>query len=224
MSTKAIVLLSGGLDSATCLAFARAQGFYCYTLSFDYGQKHQAELIAAANIAAHYCAEHRVFRLPINDFGGSALTDDAMLVPNYQPGKHIPTTYVPARNTIFLSIALGLAEVLGVNDLFIGVSAIDFSNYPDCRLEYIRQFEQLANIATKAGVEGKRFTIHTPLINLSKAQTIQLGLDHGVDYQKTISCYRSDTQGRACGNCDSCTFRKQGFSELGVNDPTCYQP
>lgn len=220
---KAIVLLSGGLDSTTCLAMAQAQGFACHALSFAYGQRHEAELQAAQRVAAHFAVvEHRVVHLDINQFGASALTDPNLDVPDYQPCTHIPITYVPARNTIFLAIALGYAEAIDASDIFIGVSAIDYSNYPDCRPEYIKAFQTMAQLATRAGVEGQTLCIHTPLLKLSKAETIQLGLELGVDYALTISCYQANSAGEACGRCDSCTFRRQGFLKLGVGDPTPY--
>lgn len=221
--SAAVILLSGGLDSATVLAVARSHGFACHALSFDYGQRHRAELDAAARVAAlHGAAEHRVFRLDLGMFGGSALTDERIAVPE-QPGAGIPVTYVPARNTIMLSVALAWAEVLGSRDIFIGVNAVDYSGYPDCRPEYIAAFESMANLATKAGVEGKRLSIHTPLMHLTKAQIIGLGMALGVDYGATVSCYQADEAGRACGVCDSCRLRRQGFVEAGVTDPTCYQ-
>lgn len=223
MPKKAIVLLSGGLDSITVLALAKQQGFTCYALSFDYGQKHNAELIAAAQIAADYhVAEHKIIKLGFGSISGSALTDADIAVPNtLQQG--IPVTYVPARNTIFLSFALGWAEVLNLQDIFIGVNAVDYSGYPDCRPEFINAFQNMANLATKAGVEGQRFSIHTPLMKLSKGQIIQQGVALGVDYQRTVSCYSADEQGRACGVCDACRLRKTGFIEAGIADPTRYQ-
>ncbi|OGT41840.1 MAG: 7-cyano-7-deazaguanine synthase QueC [Gammaproteobacteria bacterium RIFCSPHIGHO2_12_FULL_37_34] len=220
---KAVILLSGGLDSATCLAYAKSQGFDCYALAFDYGQKHRVELHAACAIAAYFDAKIRVFKLAIDQWGGSALTDPALSIPHYDAKQTaIPVTYVPARNTIFLSIALGWAEVLQAKDLFIGVSAVDYSGYPDCRPEYIQAFQQLANLATQYGVEQGGIQLHTPLIHLSKAATIQLGIQLGVPYEKTISCYRANDLGQACGCCDSCSFRKKGFSEAGIVDPTGY--
>ncbi len=220
---KAIVLLSGGLDSITVLALAKQQGYQCHALSFDYGQRHNAELIAAAEIAKDYQVEsHKIIKLDLASIGGSALTDQHIAVPNtLQPG--IPVTYVPARNTLFLSFALGWAEVLHLTDLFIGVNAVDYSGYPDCRPEFIQAFQQLANLATKAGVEGERFTIHTPLIALSKAQIIKLGYELGVDFRRTVSCYSADEQGRACGVCDACRLRKIGFTDAGLPDPTRYR-
>ncbi len=220
---KAVVLVSGGLDSATCLAMARAQGFECYALSFDYGQRHRAELVAAQRVSAAFAAAgHKCVRLDLRDIGGSALTDDAIEVPT-TPGEGIPVTYVPARNTVFLSLALGWAEVLGASDIFIGVNAVDYSGYPDCRPEFIQAFEQVANLATKAGVEGRPFHIHTPLIDLTKAQIIQAGINLGVDYSQTVSCYSADEAGRACGQCDSCRLRRTGFIEAGIGDPTIYR-
>ncbi len=220
---KAVVLLSGGLDSATVLAIARAEGYACHSLSFDYGQTHRAELRAAESIAhALGAMEHKVIRLNLREIGGSALTDERIAVPR-QPSEGIPVTYVPARNTIFLSLALAWAEVLEAQDIFIGVNAVDYSGYPDCRPEYIRAFESLANLATKAGVEGRRLRLHAPLIQLSKAEIIRRGLALGVDYAMTTSCYDADDEGRACGHCDACRLRRQGFAEAGVSDPTRYR-
>jgi 7-cyano-7-deazaguanine synthase len=223
MQKKALILLSGGLDSITTLALAQQQGFVCYTLSFNYGQRHHAELVAAQQIATDYrVSEHKVIHLGLDAIGGSALTDSHIAVPQtMQTG--IPVTYVPARNTIFLSFALGWAEVLHCHDIFIGVNAVDYSGYPDCRPEFIQAFQTLANLATKAGVEGEVIKIHTPLIALSKAQIIQQGLALGVDYSQTVSCYSADSEGRACGMCDACRLRKVGFQEAGVPDPTRYQ-
>lgn len=222
MSKKAIVLLSGGLDSITVLALAKAQGYSCYALSFDYGQRHNAELIAAAKIASDYqVLAHKVIPLGLGAIGGSALTDSHIAVPHTH-SEGIPVTYVPARNTIFLSFALGWAEVLKLHDIFIGVNAVDYSGYPDCRPEFISAFQNLANLATKAGVEGERFTIHTPLINLSKARIIEQGTRLGVDYSGTVSCYSADAQGYACALCDACRLRKTGFEEAGISDPTRY--
>ncbi len=221
-SKKAVVLLSGGLDSATCLAIANELGFACYALSVDYGQRHSAELTAARNVAAAVAAELKTIRLDLRVFGGSALTDD-IDVPE-AVGEGIPVTYVPARNTIMLSLALAWAEVLGAGDIFIGVNAVDYSGYPDCRPEFIKSYEQMANIATKAGVENNRLSIHTPLIDLSKADIIRKGTELGVDYRLTVSCYQADHGGRACGVCDSCRIRASGFKEAGVSDPTRYQP
>lgn len=223
MSKKAVILLSGGLDSITVLALAKQQGFKCYALSFDYGQRHNAELKAAARIAADYgVEEHKVINIGLSSIGGSALTDEHIAVPDTAQ-EGIPVTYVPARNTIFLSFALGWAEVLNAHDIFIGVNAVDYSGYPDCRPEFIKAFQHLANLATKAGVEGEHFTIHTPLISLSKAEIIKLGTELGVDYNRTVSCYSADEQGRACGVCDACRLRKTGFTEAGITDPTQYQ-
>jgi 7-cyano-7-deazaguanine synthase len=218
-----VVLLSGGLDSATVLAVARAQGYETFALSFDYGQRHRVELESATRVAASLGArEHRVFRMDLRLFGGSALTDAAIDVPA-APAEGIPVTYVPARNMVFLSIALAWAEVLEAYDIFIGVNAVDYSGYPDCRPEFIAAFEQTANLATKAGVEGRRFTIHTPLIALSKADIIRTGSRLGVDYGLTLSCYNPDAAGRACGVCDSCRLRAAGFAAAGIADPTPYQ-
>jgi len=219
---RAVILLSGGLDSATVLAIARSSGFACHALSFDYGQRHSAELDAAARMATRQGAiEHRVFKLDLAMFGGSALTDSRIAVPE-QASTGIPVTYVPARNTIMLSIALAWAEVLESRDIFIGVNAVDYSGYPDCRPEYIASFETMANLATKAGVEGKQLHVHTPLMQLGKAQIIRLGTELGVDYNATVSCYQADAAGRACGVCDSCRLRRQGFIEAGVADATRY--
>lgn len=220
---RAVVLVSGGLDSATTLAMAREQGFECYALSFDYGQRHRCELAASDAVADSLGAvEHRTFSLDLRQFGGSALTDDAIDVPD-SGGDGIPVTYVPARNTVFLSLALAWAEVLGASDIFIGVNAVDYSGYPDCRPEFIRSFEQTANLATRAGVEGGGFSIHAPLIDMGKAEIIRRGSDLGVDYGLTVSCYNPDEQGRACGRCDSCRLRAEGFARAGVPDPTPYQ-
>jgi 7-cyano-7-deazaguanine synthase len=217
---KAVVLLSGGLDSATVLAIARSEGYECYCLSFDYHQRHVAELDASRRVAeALSAAEHRVFQLDLSAFGGSALTDASIDVPQ-TPTEGIPVTYVPARNTIMLSLALAWAEVLGARDIFIGVNAVDYSGYPDCRKEYIEAFQHMANLATKAGVEGDTVEIHTPLIDLSKAEIIRRGTALGVDYSLTVSCYQADTEGRACGQCDSCRLRHEGFVAAGFADPT----
>jgi len=219
---KAVILLSGGLDSATVVALARAEGYACHTMSFDYGQRHRAELLAAEQVARQLgVVEHKVIGLNLNGIGGSALTDTSIAVPE-TPGEGIPVTYVPARNTVFLSLALGWAEVLGARDIFIGVNAVDYSGYPDCRPEFIAAFERMANLATKAGVEGQGFRIRAPLQSLSKAQIIQAGISHGVDYALTVSCYQADDQGRACGKCDSCRLRAAGFVAAGVPDPTRY--
>jgi 7-cyano-7-deazaguanine synthase len=219
---KAVILLSGGLDSATVLAIARAQGFECHALSIAYGQRHVSELDAAARVAISLgVASHRVIHLNLDEIGGSALTDARIAVPE-SPSEGIPITYVPARNTVFLSLLLGLAEVVGAQDLFIGVNAVDYSGYPDCRPEFIAAFEKLAKLATKAGVEGADFRIHTPLIQWSKAEIIQKGIELGVNYLETVSCYQADAQGHACGRCDSCRLRRAGFEAAGVPDHTRY--
>jgi 7-cyano-7-deazaguanine synthase len=211
------------LDSSTVLAIAKQQGFECYTLSFDYGQRHRSELIAAQNISESMSVkQHKVVSLDLATIGGSALTDTNIKVPEHETSG-IPITYVPARNTVFLSIALGWAEVLGADDIFVGVNAVDYSGYPDCRPDYIAAFEQMANLATKAGVEGNKLTIHAPLIKMTKGQIITVGIDYGVDYSATVSCYQAAADGTACGVCDSCRLRKQGFLEAGVKDPTRYQ-
>ena len=220
---RAVILLSGGLDSGTTLAIARNAGFDCYCLSLDYGQRHQSELDAAARVAAALDArEHRIVHLALTDFGGSALTDKAIAVPVDGAQTGIPVTYVPARNTIMLSLALAWAEVLGSSDIFVGVNAVDYSGYPDCRPEFIAAYETMANLATKAGVEGAKLSIHAPLINLTKAEIIAQGSALGVDYGITVSCYQADDAGRACGTCDSCLLRRKGFSAAGVPDPTRY--
>ena len=219
---KAVVLVSGGLDSATVLAMAKSQGFHCFTLSFDYGQRHRAELVAAEKVAAAYPdVVHKVVTLNLDSIGGSALTDKDIAVPE-SPTEGIPVTYVPARNTIFLSIALGWAEVLEASRIFIGVNAVDYSGYPDCRPEFIEAFTQLANVATKVGVEGGVMQICAPLSALSKADIIRAGVALGVDYSATVSCYQADALGRACGRCDSCRLRREGFEAAGVSDPTRY--
>ena len=221
-SRNAVVLLSGGLDSATALAMAVESGFNCYVLSFDYGQRSQTELLAAKKVAADLnVAEHRIVRLHLEDFGGSALTDNSIDVPDHEE-EGIPVTYVPARNTVFMSLALAWAEVLHAQHIFIGVNAVDYSGYPDCRPEYIAAFEHMANLATKTGVEGERLTIETPLIDLTKAQIIREGTRLGVNYGLTVSCYQADDDGRACGVCDSCRLRAKGFEDAGVTDPTRY--
>jgi 7-cyano-7-deazaguanine synthase len=224
---KAVVLVSGGLDSTTVLAMAQQQGYACYTLSFDYGQRHRAELNAAKKIAkAMQVVEHRVAKLDLSAFGGSALTDMDIAVPESETdegSEGIPITYVPARNTVFLSYALAWAEVLGADDIFIGVNAVDYSGYPDCRPEFISAYEAMANIATKAGVEGHKLHIQTPLIALTKAEIIKQGLALGVDYSLTVSCYQADDGGQACGKCESCRLRKLGFDQALINDPTIYQ-
>lgn len=220
---KAVVLLSGGLDSATVLAIAKSKGYECHALSMNYGQRHDAELNAAKRIADVIgAAEHKVVHIGLDDIGGSALTDDGIQVPE-SPTEGIPVTYVPARNTIMLSLALGWAEVLGASDIFIGVNAVDYSGYPDCRPQFIRAFQTLANLATKVGVEDGGIKIYAPLIDLSKAQIIRLGVNLGVEYGHTVSCYQADDAGRACGRCDACRLRKQGFQDAGLADPTRYQ-
>ncbi|MGH6636608.1 MAG: 7-cyano-7-deazaguanine synthase QueC [Gammaproteobacteria bacterium] len=219
---RAIALVSGGLDSATCLALAKHQGFDCYALSFDYGQRHAAELEAARRVAATIGVfRHKIVSLDLRQFGGSALTDDAIEVP-VTPSEHIPVTYVPARNTIFLSYALAWAEVTECYDIFIGVNAVDYSGYPDCRPEYIQAYQAMARLATKAGVEGRPVRIHTPLIHLTKAEIVKKGVELGVDYGLTVSCYQADAQGRACGVCEACRLRAEGFKAAGVADPTIY--
>ncbi len=219
---RAVILVSGGLDSTTVLAMARNQGYDCYTLSFDYGQRHRSELYAAARVSAALGdVEHKVVHLNLDSIGGSALTDIAIDVP-VEETEGIPVTYVPARNTVFLAIALGWAEVLGANDIFIGVNAVDYSGYPDCRPAFIAAFEQLANVATRAGVEGQKINIHTPLMDLGKGEIIRAGLALGVDYSLTVSCYQATDDGLACGACDSCRLRRAGFEEAGIADPTRY--
>ncbi len=227
MTKKAVVLLSGGLDSATCLAIAKSQGFECFCLSLDYHQRHIAELQAANNVATTLgAAAHKTAQLDLSLFGGSALTDNAINVPesgaNPIPAG-IPVTYVPARNTIMLSLALAWAEVLHAQDIFIGVNALDYSGYPDCRGEYVAAFQQMANLATKSAVEGQKITIHAPLIDMTKAEIIQLGMQLGVDYAMTVSCYQADNQGHACGKCDSCRLRREGFMQAHLQDPTRYK-
>ena len=220
----AVILLSGGLDSATVLALARNEGYACHALSVQYGQRHQAELAAAARVVAQLgAASHKVVNIDLSTFGGSALTDAAIAVPvdGVKPGV-IPVTYVPARNTIMLSLALAWAEVLGSSDIFFGANALDYSGYPDCRPEFMQAFERLANLATRAGVEGAHLTLHTPIIAMSKAEIVRLGTGLGVDYRLTVSCYQADAAGRACGRCDSCRLRRAGFETAGVTDPTRY--
>jgi 7-cyano-7-deazaguanine synthase len=223
MSKKAVILVSGGLDSTTVVAMAMSQGYDCYTLSFDYGQRHRSELVAAQRISESMTVHsHKVVKLDLGTIGGSALTDSSIDVPEHEtPG--IPVTDVPARNTVFLSIALGWAEVLGANDIFLGVNAVDYSGYPDCRPEYINAFEAVANLATRAGVEGSKLSIHAPLINFTKGEIVQAGMALGVDYSQTVSCYQASLEGLACGRCDSCRLRAQGFYEAGIKDPTRYQ-
>lgn len=219
---KAVVLLSGGLDSATALAMARAEGFECYALGFDYGQRSSAELTAAQRVAADLeTREHKVVQLDLRAIGGSALTDDSIDVPEEETSG-IPVTYVPARNTVFLSIALGWAEVLGAQDIFVGVNAVDYSGYPDCRPEYIEAFEKMANLATRAGVEGHRLHVRAPLMDMTKAEIVRRGTELGVDYSLTVSCYQAQADGAACGRCDSCRLRAAGFAEAGLADPTVY--
>jgi 7-cyano-7-deazaguanine synthase len=219
---RAVVLLSGGLDSATVLAIAKDRGYDCYTIGFDYGQRHRAEIVAAERVAAALGATaHRVFSIPIGQFGGSALTDADIDVPD-DGGEGIPVTYVPARNTVFLSLGLAWAEVLDAEAIFIGVNAVDYSGYPDCRPEFIDAFQALTRVATKQGVEGRPVRIEAPLIDMSKAEIVLRGTALGVDYALTVSCYRADEAGRACGQCDSCRFRKQGFAAAGLKDPTRY--
>lgn len=220
---KAVVLLSGGLDSATVLAVARNEGYDCYCLSLDYHQRHIAELEAAKRVATNLgAAAHRIVQLDLSAFGGSALTDASIDVPQ-SPTEGIPVTYVPARNTIMLSLALAWAEVLRSRDIFIGVNALDYSGYPDCRGEYVEAFQRMANLATKAAIEGRTITVHAPLIDLTKAEIVKLGHVHGLDYGITVSCYQADEQGRACGQCDSCRLRREGFRAAGLNDPTRYK-
>ena len=222
MEKKAIILLSGGLDSITVLAQAKKSGYQCFALSFDYGQRHNAELNAAKKIAQQYqVVSHKVIKLGLGEIGGSALTDENIAVPD-SPQLGIPVTYVPARNTVFLSFALGWAEVLDAHDIFIGVNAVDFSGYPDCRPEFIEAFQALSNLATKSGVEGAGIKIHAPLIHLGKAEIIEQGIALGVDYKQTVSCYMADNQGYACGKCDACRLRSAGFKEAGIEDPTQY--
>jgi len=220
---KAVILISGGLDSTTVLAMAKSEAYECYALSFDYGQRHRAELLAANKIAAQLgTKQHKTIQLSLDEIGGSALTDDSIAVPD-SPSEGIPVTYVPARNTVFLSLALAWAEVLGAQAIFIGVNAVDYSGYPDCRPEYIDAFQAMAALATKAGVEGKPISIKTPLIHMTKAEIIQAGTQLGVDYSQTVSCYAADDEGFACGQCDSCRLRKAGFEAASIADPTRYQ-
>ncbi|WP_122763797.1 7-cyano-7-deazaguanine synthase QueC [Pseudomonas viridiflava] len=219
---RAVILLSGGLDSATLVAMVRAQGYSCYTMSFDYGQRHRAELNAASRVARDLgVIEHKVVGLNLGGMGGSALTDNTIDLPE-EPSEGIPVTYVPARNTVFLSLALGWAEVLNARDIFIGVNALDYSGYPDCRPEFVESFERMANLATKAGVEGQGFRIQAPLQNMSKADIVKAGVGLGVDYALTVSCYQADEGGSACGKCDSCRLRAEGFKMAGITDPTRY--
>jgi 7-cyano-7-deazaguanine synthase len=222
--SKAIILLSGGLDSTTVLAIAKEQGYECYALSFDYGQKQRSELKSSKKISNQFqVIEHRIMQISLNDIGGSALTDKNISIPKYSDSNEIPITYVPARNTIFLSFALAWAEVIDCQNIFIGVNALDYSGYPDCRPEFIKAFEDMANLATKQSVEGDRINIMTPLINMSKAEIIQTGLRLGVNYSDTTSCYDANANGEACGECDACVLRRNGFNNAKVNDPTHYQ-
>ena len=222
--SKAIVLLSGGLDSTTVLAIAKAHDFECYALSFDYGQKQRSELESAKTIAKQSrVVEHRIMKISLADIGGSALTDDKIDVPKYSKSDEIPVTYVPARNTIFLSFALAWAEVIDCQKIYIGVNALDYSGYPDCRPEFIKAFEDMANLATKQSVEGEKIEIKTPLISMTKAEIIQKGLSLGVDYSQTISCYLANSNGEACGECDACVLRINGFNNANIKDPTFYQ-
>lgn len=224
MTKRAIILLSGGLDSATCLAMAKDQGYLCYAMSFDYGQRHDSELAAARRVAESSKVEdHKTIRIDLGNIGGSALTDKSIAVPTEEIAEGIPVTYVPARNTVFLALALGWAEVVAADAIFIGVNAVDYSGYPDCRPEFVAAFQELANVATKQGVEGNPISIETPLLHLSKAEIIKAGTRLGVDYRQTVSCYQADILGRACGLCDSCRLRREGFDDAGVVDPTLYQ-
>ncbi len=221
--TAAVILVSGGLDSATTLALAREKNFECFALSVDYGQRHRVELACAARIAAALGArEHKVVNLDLTTFGGSALTDQSIAVPMANQSGGIPSTYVPARNTIMLSLALAWAEVLESRDIFIGANAVDYSGYPDCRPEYLQAYEAMANLAPRAGVEGERLRVHAPLVDLSKAKIIQVGVELGVDFSKTVSCYQPSETGLACGQCDSCSIRRKGFEDAGIADPTSY--
>lgn len=222
-NSKAVVLVSGGLDSATMLAIAIDGGYECYALSFDYGQRHASELTASKRVTSAFnVKEHKIITIDLTQIGGSALTDNDIAVPESHT-EGIPITYVPARNTIFLSFALGWAEVIEANDIFIGVNAVDYSGYPDCRPEYIAAFQKTAQLATKASVEGQAIRIHTPLIELTKAEIIKKGVELNVNYSLTISCYQADNEGRACGKCESCLFRKEGFAAADIDDPTQYQ-
>jgi 7-cyano-7-deazaguanine synthase len=219
---KAVILLSGGLDSTTCLAIAQSEGYQCHALSFDYGQRHTIELEIAKKIAEKHQVKHHIIPLPLTQIGGSALTDANISVPDYTGDKEIPVTYVPARNTIFLSFALAFAEVLNARSIFIGASSIDYSHYPDCRPEYFEAYQNMANLATKTSTQNQSITIKTPLLYLSKAETIQTGHALGVNYQHTVSCYQANASGEACGTCDSCVLRKKGFKDAGLPDETCY--
>lgn len=218
-----MILFSGGLDSTTCVAIAKSQGFECYALSFAYGQRHEIEVNYAKAAASHLgVIEHKILRVPLDEIRGSSLTDKSIDVPDFEESDEIPNTYVPARNTIFLSFAIAWAEVMGAQDIFFGANFLDYSGYPDCRPDYLQSFEQLAALATKVGVNGTAFKIHAPLLYMDKAQIIQTGIALGIDYGKTISCYRADAKGRSCGTCDSCTYRIKGFSEANISDPTVY--
>jgi len=222
-SLRAVVLLSGGMDSATCLALARRDGCACHALSFDYGQRNRAELDAAVHVSRQLgAAEHRIVRIGLGDIGGSALTDPESVVPT-APGSGIPVTYVPARNTVFLSFALGLAEVLDADRIYAGMNAVDYSGYPDCRPAYLQAFQQLANLATRRGVEGRPIKIHTPLLLMTKAQIVRTGSELGVDFGSTVSCYQATPEGEGCGSCDACRLRKSGFAAAGIADPTRYR-
>lgn len=222
MNKRAVILLSGGLDSVTALAIAKADGYDCYSISFDYGQRHRTELTAAEHLAKKSgVTNHKIIQIDLRAIGGSALTDDIAVPETEQAG--IPITYVPARNTIFLSIALGWAEVLNAEAIFVGVNAVDYSGYPDCRPEFIDAFEKLANLATKSAVEGSAIYIKAPLMHLTKSEIVKLGTKLGIDYSETVSCYQADAQGQACGQCDSCRLRRQGFIDAGLVDPTQYQ-
>lgn len=223
-NSRAVILLSGGLDSTTTLAIAKSQGYDCYALSFNYGQKQQSELNAASKIAKKFeVVKHHIMKVYLSDFGGSALTDKSIDVPDFSPSDAIPVTYVPARNTVFLSLAMAWAETLESQSIFIGVNAQDYSGYPDCRATYINAFQNMANLATKQAIEGKKISIITPLIDLNKAQIIKKGVSLEVDYSLTITCYQTDEQGRACGACDACMYRKLGFESAKISDPTHYQ-
>ena len=220
---KAVVLYSGGLDTTTCMAIAKSQGFECYALTFDYGQKNRSEILAAQRGAVYFGAkEHQVLTIELGKLGGSALTDKDIPVPDYVGDNKIPTTYVPARNTIFLSFALAYAEVIGANDIFAGFCATDHAQYPDCRVEYMAAYQNMARLATKAGVNGEILTLHTPMLHLTKAETIQIGVSLGVDYSQTVTCYQATETGEACGRCDCCVLRRRGFVEAGVEDVTRY--
>lgn len=222
MTKRAVIMVSGGLDSTTVMAIAKNEGYSCYTLAFDYGQRHRSELAASeATAKAFGAVSHKVVQLDLRSIGGSALTDDSIDVPETM-GEGIPVTYVPARNTVFLSIAMGWAEVLGADAIFLGVNAVDYSGYPDCRPEFIDAFEKVANLATKSGVEGNKLSIRAPLMKMTKGEIVKLGVELGVDYSQTVSCYQANEAGEACGKCDSCVLRAQGFADAGVPDPTRY--